>query len=75
MHADKYTFPVSAFAENKIIVSETHPINTAVKRNGNDILVVSFLGVAILQYIMGRLHHTNVKDSYTPFFIWVKCHR
>lgn len=49
MHADKYIFPASAFAENKIIVSETHPINTAVKRNGNDILVVSFLGVAILQ--------------------------
>ena len=75
VHADKYIFSVGAFPENKFIAFETHPIDAAVNGNGNGILVMSASGVEILQWIMQRLHHSNIKDSCTPFFIRVNCHR
>ena len=75
VHADRYIFSVGAFPENKFIVFETHPIDVAVNGNGNGILVVSASCDEILQWIMRRLHHSNVKDSCTPFFIRVNCHR
>ena len=56
-------------------VFETHPIDAAVNGNGNGILVVSASCGEILQWIMRSLHHSNVKDSFTPFFIRVNCHR
>ena len=75
MHADKYMFSVGAFPENKFILFETHSVEATVNENGNGILVESASGVEMLQWIMRRLYHSNVKDSCTPFFIRVNCHR
>ena len=42
-------------------------IDAAVNGNGNGILVVSALGVEILQWIMRSLYHSNVKVVHLSF--------
>ena len=71
-HASIYVFAMSAFPSGELLVFETHPINSALHRNGNGIIVNSTSEYDISEWVMQRLQNANVSHSSIPHMVIVK---
>ena len=68
-HASIYVFAMSAFPSGELLVFETHPINSALHRNGNGIIVNSTSEYDISEWVMQRLQNANVSHSSIPYMV------
>ena len=67
--AHVYIFAIGVFPTGAIAILETHPISLDLHSNGNGIIIKSHSPPKIWQWIVKRLHHSDVGDFCTPYLV------